>query len=333
MNADVIIVGAGVCGLIAGTILQEHAVDFLILDKDKQVGGRLATLEIEGGLADTGAQFFSVRDNRFSPYVEQWKAAGLIYQWSNGWSDGSLKRTLPDKHPRYAVKGGMRRLAQYLAESLGDRVRVNASVYLLTPTDNGWTLEDGAENIYHGRAVLLTAPVPQALTLLYESGVPVAEVDRRELERIQFGPCLCGVFVVNGAVDLPEPGALQQPAHNFAWIADNQRKGLSPDVRILTVHAAPNYSREHWDTPDEIVLDALQTSFADRLVKDASVARRLLHRWEYSVPLTTHPEYYHLLANLPTMLLAGDAFGGRGRVEGAALSGLAAGRALIERLA
>ena len=57
-----------------------------------------------------------------------------------------------------------------------------------------------------------------------------------------------------------------------------------------------------------------------------------LKKWRFSVPLTTHPQDCLVARDLPPLAFAGDAFGGRGRVEGAFLSGMAAGEALADKL-
>lgn len=58
---DVVIVGAGICGLMAAGQLVERGASVLLLDKGRTVGGRLATRRIEAGCADHGAQFFTAR--------------------------------------------------------------------------------------------------------------------------------------------------------------------------------------------------------------------------------------------------------------------------------
>lgn len=325
---DVLIIGAGLSGLMAARALEENGASVTIVDKGRSVGGRMATRRIASGLADHGAQFFTVRDSAFQAYVDHWLADGLVYEWSRGWSDGSLKPTPNDGHPRYVTRGGMNALAKHLASGLKD-VQVDTRIITLETDGHSWAARAENEAIFISRALLLTAPAPQALELLEANHIPLDPEDHAELARIQYGPCLCGMFLVEGEVDLPEPGALQDFNQPFYWMADNQRKGIS-EARIITVHAGASYSREHWDDDDDTVLKALQKALEARL--KGQVVEGQLKRWRYSVPLTTYPHDCFRAKAPSGLVLAGDAFGGRGRVEGAALSGLAAAKALWDYL-
>ena len=51
---DVIIVGAGLAGLQAGRVLQQHGVDFLLLEGSRRVGGRVYTLDDLPGRPEAG---------------------------------------------------------------------------------------------------------------------------------------------------------------------------------------------------------------------------------------------------------------------------------------
>lgn len=313
---------------MAAEQLEAKGARVIVVDKGRSVGGRLATRRIGDGMADHGAQFFTVRDARFRTYVDRWLADGLVYEWSRSWSDGSLKTTPNDGHPRYAVRGGMNALAKRLAQGLKD-VQTNTRIINLETDGKTWSARAENESIFLSRAVLLTPPAPQALELLEANNIPLAPEDHAELTRIQYGPCLCGLFLVEGDFDLPEPGALQDFNQPFYWMADNQRKGLSA-TRIITVHAGTSYSREHWNESDESILAELEKAISVRL--EGHIIEAQLKRWRYSVPLTTYPQDYFIAKGLSGLVLAGDAFGGRGRVEGAALSGLAAGEALAIHL-
>lgn len=330
MTTDVLIVGAGLSGLTAARMIQAAGHSVIIFDKGRSVGGRLATRRVGAGLADHGAQFFTVRTPIFQEMVDKWLAEDLVYVWGHGWSDGSLKRTVSDGHPRYVTRGGMNNLARNLAQDVDD-VRVNTRIANISYTAKGeWWLTDESGASYTGKNLLMTPPPPQALQLIGDA--PLTKQDRQDLERIQYGPCVAGMFVVAGEVALPEPGAIQDFNKPIYWIADNQAKGISPDERVVTLHMEARYSRKHYDMPDEQLLETLEEALQPYLGDDATVTDRDLKRWRYSVPLTTHPRDILQAEGLP-LVFAGDAFGGRGRVEGAYLSGYAAGRALVDKLA
>ncbi len=148
------------------------------------------------------------------------------------------------------------------------------------------------------------------------------------LERIEYGPCLTGVFVVEGTVTLPDPGALQNFDETVYWIADNKRKGISP-ITTLTAHVEARYSRQHYDAPYSEIMAMIRQALQPHMSPDTRIVEEHLQKWLYSLPLTTHPQDFYQLEGR-SLFLAGDAFGGRGRVEGAYLSGLAVAQAILE---
>lgn len=324
--ADVLVIGAGLSGLMAAQALQNQGLTVTVLDKGRSVGGRLATRRIGPGRADHGAQFFTARTPEFQARIDAWLEAGLVYRWSTGWSDGSLESTPPDGYPRYVVQGGMNRLAKHLAQSLDTRVGVQITA-VFSPTETGWQAQTAQGQTLSGRALLLTPPVPQSLALL-DAGYPALTVpDRLALEQIEYAPCLAGLFQVDGPVRLPKPGAIQRPDAPISWIADNRRKGISPEATIVTVHAGPAYSRTNWRRPDTEILPDLQAALQPFLAPTSQIVETQLKRWRYALPTRLHPERCLHAVGLPPLVFAGDAFGGP-RVEGAALSGLAAAAAL-----
>lgn len=329
LQTDVVIVGAGIAGLMAAQTLTRHGIRVIVVEKGHQVGGRLATRRLGPGVADCGAQFFTVRSADFRYWVDRWIDEGIVFQWSTGWSDGSLGAVPSDGHPRYAVYGGMRALAIHLAVDLN--VFLATRLVSITPDENGWqTLDEKGEAI-QAQAVLLTPPIPHALDLLDAGGAVLRYEQRRVLEQIDYAPCLTGLFWVNGEIRLPPPGAVQRPNAPITWVADNCRKGISPSVTLITVQAGPEYSRQIWRLPDWEALVALESAL--RLYKDyeTPVLESHLERWRCSMPTSIYPERCLLAADLPLLVFAGDAFGGP-RVEGAALSGLAAGSLLAGRI-
>lgn len=328
---DVLIVGAGLSGLLAALRLRQAGHQVTVLDKARTTGGRLATRQIGPGLADSGAQFFTVREATFQHYVDEWQRTDLVYIWSTGWSDGSLIASAPnDGYPRYAVNGGMNALAQHLTNQLaaqGATLLTERRITHVNQVGEGWQVTDEQHNQYTSATLILTPPVPQSLALLDAGGVKLSTDDRTALERITYAPCLCGLFWLEGEITLPEPGALQRPGTDLAWVANNQRKGISPAATLITVHAGPAYSATHYDVPEDELLATFQASLQPFMRGKVTLHAAQLKRWRYALPTVTHPARFLQAQGLPPLYFGGDAFGGP-RVEGAALSGLAMGAAL-----
>lgn len=332
---DVLIIGAGITGLTAARELAALGQRALVLEKGRTVGGRLETRHLGSDAADTGAQFFTTRKPEFEAAVAAWVQDGLVFEWSRGWSDGTLT-TVREGHPRYAVKGGMGQLAKALATGLN--VQLLQVITALRRIPGGWQAElvNGAR--YEAPAVVLTPPVPQSLELIDAGGVELPFDQREVLERLlDYDPCICGVFTLSRPVDLPAPGAVQRPHANLHWLADNQRKGLSPSSVVLTAQAGSAYSRALWSASDDAIIRSMKLDLLPFLEEQTTVVAAEIRRWRYAAPIRQYPEPA-LLASIPLdgegdapLVFAGDAFGAA-RVEGAYLSGKAAAHQLAVAL-
>ena len=75
---DIVIVGAGLTGIMAARTLTDKGYEVLVIDKGKSVGGRMATRRIDGGKLIMGHSFFTVRTERFQSEVDQWLSQGFI---------------------------------------------------------------------------------------------------------------------------------------------------------------------------------------------------------------------------------------------------------------
>jgi hypothetical protein len=325
VETEYLILGAGMAGLMAAQWLQHAGKRPLLIDKGVSVGGRLATWRISSGVADHGAQFFTVRDADFQKLVDTWAASGLVYVWSRGWSDGSITDTPRDGYPRYVAHDGLNTLAKRLAQDLDCRLNVKIEAIRYHNGLMQAQAEDGT--VYLAQKLLLTPPVPQSLALLTAGGVALGADDAAELGRIEYDPCLVGLFAVTGDVYLPEPGALQRPYADIAWIADNRRKGISPDMCVITMQASVAFSRTYYDETDEALTARFKAELVAFMNPSAHILEAHIKRWRYSQPTTLYRARCCVAKGLP-LVFAGDAFAGP-RVEGAALSGLAAAQAML----
>src|SRR5687768_3673930 len=128
---SIAVVGAGIAGLSAARALKAHGHDVIIFEKSRGPGGRVATrqlraIEMPRGLAgatlafDHGAQYFTVRDDRFSMIVAEWQRDRVVAKWTGrvvtfddeGWED------VEDKTERYVGTPGMGAIGTAMAGGL-----------------------------------------------------------------------------------------------------------------------------------------------------------------------------------------------------------------------
>ncbi len=320
-DVDVIVVGAGLSGLVAARDLAATR-SVVVLDKGRGVGGRLATRRIGDAVFDHGAQFFTARDAAFREVVARWVEAGVV----DTWFDRVPGDEAADAEPRYRGRPGMTALAKDLA--IGLDVRTATHVAAIAPDGDRWRCELADGNATIASAVVVTSPVPQSLALLDAGATPLAPADRHALEAIAYDPCIAVLAPLLGPAGLAEPGGFQPEAPEIDWLADNQRKGISP-VPAVTVHASAVWSHEHWDDADEDIVRAL-VGLAG-LAAPADEAAAQVMRWRYAKPTMVHPSPCLAADGLSGLVLAGDAFAGP-RVEGAARSGWAAALAVDRHL-
>jgi renalase len=306
------IVGAGLSGLMAAQSLTRAGHDVTVFDKGRGVGGRLATRRIGDATLDHGAQFFTVRSEEFATHVNDWITAGVAHEWCRGFDSD-------EGHPRYAGSKGMSGIAKHLASGLD--IRTSALVFSLERTASGYNVitDDGVAHACD--KVLLTAPIPQSFSLMFGGAIEMPE----EMRTIDYDRTLGLLAVLDSDThNVQSPGGMQNPDDVFSFIGDNSAKGISA-THALTFHANPEWSRTHFDLELDEIHSLLLTA-ARPWLGDAKILESQPKKWRFATPRTTWPEPFWIDPS-GTLALAGDAFAGP-KMEGAALSGLAAAQAL-----
>jgi renalase len=312
----VIVVGAGISGLVTARELQGLGVDVLVVDKGRSPGGRLATRRVGDAVLDHGAQFFTVRTPAFQRRVDDWIARDLVTIWANGFGAA-------DGHPRYVATAGMNTLAKDLA--VGVDVSCSTMAFAIRPATGAarpWhvVIDDGT--IHDADHVVVTTPLPQAFALLADSGVELDE----QLLHTDYDRTIALLALLAQPSLVPPPGGVQGPNDDVSFVADNQRKGVSGPP-ALTLHASATWSTAHWDDDTETLLPLL-FELARPWVTPGSIVEAQVKKWRFATPQRVWPEPCWRSAD-GGIVLAGDAFDGP-RVEAAHNSGLAAAHALTQ---
>ena len=311
-----VVVGAGLAGLVAARDIQGAGHEVVVLDKSRSSGGRCATRRIGDAVFDHGAQFFTVRSDEFARINDEWLAAGAAREWCRGFGGG-------DGHPRYCGTHGMTTISKHLAAGLD--VRYGQMVFNIERASdaNGggaWRVHLDDATFHDADRVLVTCPVPQSMALLVDADLQVPAAIRT----IEYDKTIAALVVVEGDSAIPEPGGVQDADTTFSFVADNRRKGVSP-VGALTFHCNPAFSEARW-WGDAAQSHAEVMELARPWIGAARIVEHQPKRWRMATPRTTWPERCW---SSDGVVLAGDAFG-HPRVEGAVLSGLAAARHVLE---
>ncbi|MEI7972507.1 MAG: FAD-dependent oxidoreductase, partial [Actinomycetota bacterium] len=230
----VVVIGAGLAGLMAAQQLHNNGHSVVVLDKGKSSGGRLATRRIGDATLDHGAQFFTVREPEFEHHVQQWVQAGIVREWCKGFS-------AQDGHPRYIGTHGMSGIAKHLAQ--GVDVRCNTFVFEVTRNeDTSWSTKIDDGMVFQSDALVVTCPLPQAYSLLITAHVDIPEA----LFQSEYDRTLGLLAVLDSESAVPAPGGMQNPNDSLQFVADNYMKGIS-HIPALTLHFSPAFSEQHWD--------------------------------------------------------------------------------------
>ena len=318
------VVGAGAAGLTAaGRLCDTYEV--VVVDKGRGVGGRLATRRIGQASFDHGAQFITAHTPDFAEVVRGWETGGVARPWFRG-RIGPNGIVNADGHIRYRGVNGMNAVAKHLANGLD--VRLGVRVAALVAGERGWAVRTDSGEALEADAVVLTAPVPQALDLLSAGAVVLAPHDREALDAIRYDACLAVLAPLQGPSGMTEPGAIDPVGEPIDWMADNHIKGLSA-VPGVTIHATPAFSMSHWAEGDDAIAAELLRAAALGVAPMKGTVQ--VHRWRYARPTIIHPERCLLAEGIPALIFAGDAFGGA-KVEGAVLAGHAAADAVTRAL-
>ena len=330
---DVVIIGAGIAGLVCARELQDAGRKVVVLDKSRGVGGRCATRRMLGQPVDLGLSYYHADDPELLAALAAVPATALP-----GWPHRVAGKGVPC-HPA-AFRPGQQRLAfaegvnvfpKHLARGLD--LRLGTRVTRLDPMPRHVALEIEDGPALYTRDVVLTIPTPQALAIL-----PSAE--GRSLRAVQ---SLLGAVVIHPCITLVLGLPLDGPAPEFdilypddspvvQLIAHDSSKREDPSYRVLVVQANAQWSREHLED-DRDVWRAALTQEAARLVGDwvADPAWSEVHRWRFAKTMATTEMSAPQVFGLPgggQLGLANEAFTLEAGVQGA----WRAGRRLAQKL-
>ncbi|WP_442934225.1 NAD(P)/FAD-dependent oxidoreductase [Micromonospora sp. CPCC 205539] len=311
-----VVVGAGIAGVACAVELVRAGLPVQVRERGHVCGGRMASKRFAGRPADIGAAYFTASDPDFAAVVDQWRAVGLVREWTDTFQayDRDGNHDVPGPM-RFAAPRGLRSLVENLARA------VPLTVDRLVLTVEPGPVVDGDPCA----AVALAMPGPQAALLLD----PALADATRVVQAQRWSPSLAAVlrFSARRWPDFRGAFVNDHPVLNLVCDDGDRRGDGAP---VLVAHTVPEFAAGHLAQPSGAGR-AIEQAVRDLLGLPEAAADVHVHRWTYAKP-TGGPgaDTHHLDAD--GIGLAGDAFG-KSRVQTAWRSGRDLGRALAARLA
>ncbi|MFM9880098.1 MAG: NAD(P)/FAD-dependent oxidoreductase [Burkholderiaceae bacterium] len=341
----VAVVGAGMAGITCARTLMQAGHSVSVFEKSRQAGGRMATRQTNFGTFDHGAQYFTVRDERFALAL-QTAAQGICKPWSANTVQlldefGRVAAIVrPGALPHWVPVPGMNALLQHWAAPLRlppapvplHSLELNTRVVRIERDAlkaHSWQLRtqgvDDSQQVFGGfDAVLLALPHVQAQELLASSAVSPALA--AQIAPVKVAPCWTLMLAFPQALQAnlyhlgPQWNAARSTHHRIAWVARESSKPGRDPVERWTVQASAAWSQEHLEDDNQRVQAKLLKAFAEVTGIRAEPSHAALHRWRYAQTLQALGQS-HLWDSSNRIGACGDWCLGR-RVEDAFVSGL-----------
>ncbi|ARV17870.1 tRNA 5-methylaminomethyl-2-thiouridine biosynthesis bifunctional protein MnmC [Curvibacter sp. AEP1-3] len=299
-SRHIAIVGAGMAAITCARTLVQAGHTVTVFEKSRGPGGRMSTRESAFGTFDHGAQYFTVRDARFTQALQT--TPGLCRPWSANTvrvldSHGRVAAAaLPGRDAHWVPAPGMNALLRAWAKPLLDagQLLVNTRVTALEQDSlhkKKWQLrtsgDAGTNHVYGGfDEVILAIPHPQAQELL--ATTPKGAAMAKKTSKVSVAPCWTLMLAYPQAVQPglttlgPQWNAARSTHHRVAWLSRESSKPGRGKVERWTVQASAAWSQEHLnDTPDRIQAKLIK-AFAEITGIRAEPAHAQVHRWLYA---------------------------------------------------
>jgi renalase len=319
-TSKVVVVGAGLSGLVCAQALSDQGFDVVVVDKGRRPGGRLASRERDPGF-DYGAQYFTASDELFKKMVDGWQEKGLVRQWNGRFAiaeqervgeDYSLYPSSPRKQ-RYvgvpkmnafglALSCELAKSATVLTQHRVTKLEIDSeNCYSIMGEKSGDSVlpdqepgrEQGLESgidcfgLNGFNYIVFNLPPVQVAALVATAGGALSERLRISrsfgiVDQVELSPCFA--LMVEFAKPLVlEFDGIKVSNSALAWVArDSAKPGRTGENWVL--HASPAWSHLHLEDSLADVTAALLAELA--LLNGQELPQAIFskcHRWRYAL--------------------------------------------------
>ena len=329
MDADVLIVGAGVAGLTCARTLQDAGSTTVVLEKSRGVGGRCATRRVEGQPVDHGLSFIHGTDLEFLAEVDRIEGATPLHGWPKRVS-GTGAPCQPEAFHAYekrvAFEEGVNVFAKHL--SYGLDIRRESRVVSLEPSRSRFEIETESGETYSASDVVVTAPTEQTRELLMTIAdePPDLRAARKLLSIVGSEPSL--TLLAGYSLDASPPTwemCYPEDSETLLLISHDSAKRRDKQFHVLVHQCRSRWSRRNLESDRASWTQAILGE-ASRLIGPwaAKPVWTQTHRWRYARVNQASALSSPMLVPFPgagRIGLAGEIFAPSGGVEAAWISG------------
>lgn len=335
---DVCIVGGGLAGATAGSVLEAQS---LTVYEANEIGGRLTSNERDGCRYDLGANFLELGEPELQTHLTE--VAGDTLREIEGavWlfdPAGELSAETSTQNTRWCGVGGLDAIPRRMFERAGATVHEETTVNRLDRTDDGWAVTAAGDRETFD-ALVLAVSAGSASVLLNRAEWDGAARERLAVaaESIPQRPMDAVVLHYPFEIDREYFGLVGAEAvYDVAWVSlEGAKPGYVPDGEsVVAVQFDPSWTTTHPQVEPVEAAEAAAERAADLLDDDRVTDFDWFdyRRWSNAVPSRGAGVDVLELGLEHDLAVAGDWTEGIGRTRAAVRSGLEAGQSLSKRL-
>jgi len=338
MDAEVLVVGAGVAGLTCAKQLVEAGKRVLVMEKSRGVGGRCATRRVDETVVDHGLTFYHGSDEALRASLESVGQGNVVPGWPRrvrGQGTPCQPGAFRAGDWRLAYVNGVTAFPKRLAVGLD--VRLNSRVATIEPTADRWRVEDVNGREATARDLVLALPTPQVLRLLDSLRDTPRELEslRALLREIGFGPALTVIALYPAGSPIPDWDMwYPEDSAVLQLVSHDSSKRRRPVRTALVIQAPPAWSCGQWERPEAewsaAMLDDVGRLAGSWAAKPETVQT---HRWRFARIGSGGDLSGPMMMALPggrRLGFVGDGFSPGGGVQAAWRSGCELAQRLLE---
>lgn len=263
-------------GLSCARVMRQAGFYVDVFERDRIIGGRMATARIGMATFDHGAQYLTARGTVFRSYLDELTGVGYAARWMPRSHDGTESGQM---HPWYVGTPGMSMVVRPLAESV--RIHTNRNVHTIDNRGSAlkiWFDDETSAGPYS--AIAVAVPAPAARLLLGNMDYFI-----RPMSKVRMSPCWA-LMVRFEDITLPDQDVFSDMSEVIRWVARNSSKPNRSARRgeSIVVHASPTWSRETEDMEPDDVAEELWSELSQALELPPTRPKTMsAHLWRHGL--------------------------------------------------